>query len=46
MRVATLPCIRDVDTIDDAHAVALECPGSAFAAALAAQGRAAELAPA
>jgi rSAM/selenodomain-associated transferase 1 len=46
LSVATLPWMRDVDTIDDAHAVARECPGSAFAAALAAQGRAAVLAPA
>jgi uncharacterized protein len=46
IRVATLPSMRDVDTIDDAHAVAQECPGSAFAAALAAQGLAAALAPA
>jgi uncharacterized protein len=46
LRVATLPRMRDVDTIDDAHAVARDCPESAFAAALAAQGRAAALAPA
>jgi uncharacterized protein len=37
MRVATLPPMRDVDTIEDAHAVARECPESAFAAALARQ---------
>jgi uncharacterized protein len=35
LRVSTLPWMRDVDTIDDAHAVARACPGSAFAAALA-----------
>jgi rSAM/selenodomain-associated transferase 1 len=35
LRVATLPRMRDVDTIDDAHAVAAACPGSSFAAALA-----------
>jgi rSAM/selenodomain-associated transferase 1 len=46
LRVATLPQMRDVDTIDDAHAVARACPGSAFAAAFAAQLRAAELSPA
>jgi glycosyltransferase A (GT-A) superfamily protein (DUF2064 family) len=46
VRVATLPWMRDVDTIDDAHAVARACPGSAFAAALATQRRSAELAPA
>lgn len=42
LRVAALPRMRDVDTIDDAHAVARACPGSAFAAAVAAQLRAAE----
>jgi uncharacterized protein len=45
VRVAILPWMRDVDTIDDAHAVARACPGSAFAAALASQRRRAELAP-
>lgn len=35
LRVAMLPWMRDVDTIDDAHAVAAACPGSTFAAALA-----------
>lgn len=35
LRVAMLPWMRDVDTIDDAHAVAAACPGSAFATALA-----------
>jgi rSAM/selenodomain-associated transferase 1 len=45
-RVATLSWLRDVDTIEDAHAVARACPGSAFAAALAAQFRTAELSPA
>jgi rSAM/selenodomain-associated transferase 1 len=35
LRVAMLPWMRDVDTIDDAHAVAAACPGSAFAAVLA-----------
>jgi rSAM/selenodomain-associated transferase 1 len=35
VRVATLPRMRDVDTIEDARAVARECPGSAFAAAMA-----------
>lgn len=28
LRVAMLPRMRDVDTIDDAHAVAAACPGS------------------
>ncbi len=46
VRVATLPWMRDVDTVDDAHAVARACPGSAFAAALATQCRWAELSPA
>jgi rSAM/selenodomain-associated transferase 1 len=46
LRIATLPRMRDVDTIDDAHAVARACPGSAFAVAMAAQLRAAELSPA
>jgi uncharacterized protein len=46
LRVATLPPMRDVDTIEDAHAVARACPGSAFAAAVDAQLRAAELFPA
>jgi uncharacterized protein len=46
LRVAMLPWMRDVDTIEDAHAVARECPGSAFAAAMAAQDRAAALATA
>jgi uncharacterized protein len=46
LRVSPLPRLRDVDTIGDAHAVARECPGSAFAAALAAQLRPAELSPA
>ena len=46
LRVATLPRMRDVDTVEDAHAVARACPGSAFAAALDAQLRAAELSPA
>jgi uncharacterized protein len=46
LRVSTLPSMRDVDTIADAHAVARECPGSEFAAALAAQLRPAELSPA
>lgn len=35
LRVAMLPWMRDVDTIEDAHAVAAACPGTAFAAALA-----------
>lgn len=46
LRVATLPWLRDVDTIDDAYAVARACPGSEFAAALAGQLRPAELSPA
>jgi rSAM/selenodomain-associated transferase 1 len=46
VRVATLQWMRDVDTIDDAHAVARACPGSAFAAALASQRRLQALAPA
>jgi uncharacterized protein len=46
LRVSTLPSMRDVDTIGDAYAVARECPGSEFAAALAAQLRPAELSPA
>jgi uncharacterized protein len=46
VRVATLWPMRDVDTIEDARAVARECPESAFAAALAAQDRAAALATA
>jgi uncharacterized protein len=46
LQVSTLPWLRDVDTIGDAHAVARECPQSAFAAALAAQLRPAELSPA
>lgn len=37
LRVAPLPTLRDVDTADDAHAVALECPpGSRFTRAVAA----------
>lgn len=36
MTPAILPPLRDVDTEDDAHAVALEAPNSRFAAALAA----------
>jgi uncharacterized protein len=46
LRVAWLPWLRDVDTIEDARAVARACPGSAFAAALDAQRHLAELAPA
>jgi rSAM/selenodomain-associated transferase 1 len=46
LRVATLPWLRDVDTIDDAYAVARACPGSEFATALAGQLRSAELSPA
>ena len=38
MRVAELERLRDVDTIDDARAVAAEAPGSGFAAALEALG--------
>lgn len=34
-RVHDQPALRDVDTIEDAHAVAREAPGSRFAAALA-----------
>ena len=34
LRVAELPQLTDVDTMVDAHAVALACPGSRFAAAL------------
>jgi hypothetical protein len=33
--VGSLPALRDVDTFDDALAVAREAPGSRFAAALA-----------
>jgi uncharacterized protein len=36
--VAELPRLRDVDTIEDAHAVAAAAPGGRFAAALAALG--------
>jgi hypothetical protein len=36
LRAAILPPLRDVDTIDDARAVAAEAPGSRFSAALAA----------
>jgi rSAM/selenodomain-associated transferase 1 len=36
LRTAVLPPLRDVDTADDAHAVAAEAPDSRFAAALAA----------
>jgi glycosyltransferase A (GT-A) superfamily protein (DUF2064 family) len=37
LRVVVLPTLRDVDTADDAHAVAAGCaPGSAFARAVAA----------
>jgi uncharacterized protein len=46
LRVSTLPWMRDVDTIGDAYVVARECPESAFAAALAAQLRPAQLSPA
>jgi rSAM/selenodomain-associated transferase 1 len=35
LRVASLPALRDVDTIEDARAVARECRGGAFAAAVA-----------
>ena len=35
LRTAVLPPLRDVDTIDDARAVAAEAPGSRFAATLA-----------
>lgn len=34
LRVAALPSLRDVDTIDDARAVAHDAPGSRFARAL------------
>lgn len=34
LRWAELPVLRDVDTIEDAHAVAAACPGSRFATAL------------
>jgi hypothetical protein len=34
LRYATLPALRDVDTIDDARAVALDAPASRFAARL------------
>jgi uncharacterized protein len=43
LRTATLPALRDVDTIEDAEVVAKACPGSAFAAAFAELRR--ELAP-
>jgi rSAM/selenodomain-associated transferase 1 len=46
VRIATLPWMRDVDTIEDAHAVARACPDSAFAAALAIQRRTEALASA
>jgi rSAM/selenodomain-associated transferase 1 len=36
LRVHEQPLLRDVDTIEDAIAVAAECPGSRFASALAA----------
>lgn len=39
LRVAELPRLRDVDTIDDARAVAGDAPGTRFAAALAEVGR-------
>jgi rSAM/selenodomain-associated transferase 1 len=42
LRVAWLPVLRDVDTIDDARAVAGGAPGSRFAAALAALPHAAD----
>ena len=35
LRVADLPVLRDVDTIADAHAVALAAPHTRFAARLA-----------
>jgi len=38
LRVAALPELTDVDTMVDAHAVALACPGSRFATLLAAVG--------
>jgi hypothetical protein len=34
LRCSALPTLRDVDTFDDARAVATECPNSRFAAAL------------
>ena len=34
LSVATLPVLRDVDTAEDAHAVAALCPGSRFAHAV------------
>ncbi len=34
LAVAMLPTLRDVDTVADAHAVAAQCPGSRFAAAV------------
>ncbi|HWF73639.1 MAG TPA: TIGR04282 family arsenosugar biosynthesis glycosyltransferase [Solirubrobacteraceae bacterium] len=34
LRVHEQPCLRDVDTIEDARAVAAACPGSRFAAVL------------
>ena len=37
LRVHEQPTLRDVDTIDDARAVAREAPHSRFAAALAAR---------
>jgi uncharacterized protein len=37
LRVGELPALRDVDTIEDAQAVARDAPNTAFAAALAAQ---------
>jgi uncharacterized protein len=42
MSVASLPALRDVDTIDDARAVARAAPGSRFARALAALPHAAD----
>jgi glycosyltransferase A (GT-A) superfamily protein (DUF2064 family) len=38
LRTALLPPLRDVDTIEDARAVALQAPGTRFAAALAGLG--------
>jgi len=38
LRVAAMPELTDVDTMVDAHAVARACPGSRFAALLAAVG--------
>jgi uncharacterized protein len=35
LRVALLPTLRDVDTADDAYAVAARCPGGRFARAVA-----------